>query len=72
MSEARPKRPMLSAPIAPSAFVPLRFIVVGVLSLFLAVGLISTKPSVLATDYSSEVLKSDLARQVFVMPTTAI
>ena len=34
--------------------------------------LLSWKPSILERYYSSEVLKSDLARQVFVMPTTAI
>lgn len=33
--------------------------------------LLCWKPSVLEKYYSSEVLKSDLARRVFVMPTTA-
>ena len=34
--------------------------------------LLCWKPSVLEKYYSSEVLKSELARRVFVMPTTAI
>jgi hypothetical protein len=40
---------IVSAPNAPSVFVPMRFIVAGVLSLFVAVGLIVLRPAVLAT-----------------------
>lgn len=48
MADSTSKAALASAPNAPSAFVPLRFIVAGLLSLVVAVGLIVFKPSVLA------------------------
>jgi len=49
--------PLKAAPNAPSAFVPLRFIVVGVLSLGLALGLTAIHPAVLATyHYNQQVI----------------
>lgn len=49
MADSKSNTILVSAPNAPSPFVPLSFILAGLLSLFLAVGLIAAKPSVLAT-----------------------